>query len=119
MKVSLIIPTYSRGEVLCDTIRMALAQTYPDFEVIVVDQTPVVAPKVAAYIESLGESIQYHQLSPPNLPAARNVGVRSAAGDVVIFIDDDVCIQPDYIASHVRNYQDGSIGAVMGVTLDS
>ena len=39
MTASLIIPTYNRGEVLCNTIAMALDQTHTDCEVIVVDQT--------------------------------------------------------------------------------
>src|SRR5207244_1748293 len=99
MRVSVIIPTYNRGAVLCDTIAMSLDQTHSDYEVIVVDQTASVDSKVRAYIDSLGGRIQYCRLSKPNLPAARNAGVRLATGAIVIFIDDDVRIPRDYVAS--------------------
>jgi GT2 family glycosyltransferase len=117
MTASLIIPTYNRGEVLCETIAMALAQNYTDYEVIVVDQTPSVDLKVQAYIESVSDRVRYYRLSTPNLPAARNVGVGAAKGPIVIFIDDDVCIEQNYIALHARHYEDPSIGAVTGMTL--
>src|SRR5437870_1137860 len=104
MKVSLIIPTYNRGAVLCDTIAMSLDQTHSDYEVIVVDQTASVDPKVRDYIHSLGDQIRYCRLPKPNLPAARNAGVRLATGTVVIFIDDDVRIPRDYVASCIRNF---------------
>lgn len=116
-KVSLIIPTYNRGAVLCDTVRMALAQTYADFEVIVVDQTAQLETLVREYLDSVRDRIHYIHLDTPNLPGARNAGVRAATGEIVLFIDDDVIIEPDYMERHVRHFQDPDVGAVMGATL--
>jgi glycosyltransferase involved in cell wall biosynthesis len=117
-KISLIIPTYNRGDVLCQTIAMALAQDYPDYEVIVVDQSDPVDAKVRSYIDSLGNCMQYHHLSFPNLPAARNAGARAASGEIIIFIDDDVVIGPEYVRCQARLYSDSSVGGVMGLTFD-
>jgi GT2 family glycosyltransferase len=40
------------------------------------------------------------------LSRARNVGVRAAAGDLILFTDDDCIVAPDWVASHVACYQD-------------
>jgi len=113
---SVVIPTYNRGTVLCDTIAMALNQTHP-CEVIVVDQSSFVPPDVQAYIDSVRGRIQYIKLPTPNLPAARNAGVRAANGDIIVFLDDDVVISPTYVALHARHYEEPSVGAVMSLPL--
>jgi glycosyltransferase involved in cell wall biosynthesis len=117
LSVSVVIPTYERGQVLCDTVAMALGQDYPDFEVIVVDQSKDSPDGMKALVESSAGRLQYIKLPTPNLPAARNVGVRAAKGEIIVFIDDDIIIGVDYVASHVRNFLDPAVGAVMGVTL--
>jgi len=119
VKASLIIPTYNRGEVLCKTLEMALKQAFDDYEVIVVDQTPAYAPAVQEYLDSLASRIRYYKLTYPNVSAARNLGIRMAKGEILIFIDDDVIISKDFIISHVRNFTDEKIGGVMGLILGS
>jgi glycosyltransferase involved in cell wall biosynthesis len=116
--VSLIIPTYNRSDVLCDTLRMALDQSYSSYEVIVVDQSPIMSRELRSVLESAGDRVQYIRLPAPNLPAARNAGIRASSGDVVVFIDDDVKIGPDYLSLHVRHFSDPRVGAVMGVIVD-
>ena len=115
--VSVVIPTYNRGEILCQTMAMALAQDYPDFEVIVVDQTPEPLGSVHAFVEAAGERLRYVRREAPNLPAARNAGVRIARGEIIVFIDDDVIVGPGYLASHVARYGDPALGGVTGMTL--
>lgn len=117
-KVSVIIATYQRGAVLCDTIEQVLAQDYPDLEVIVVDQTPLLPTSIRECIERHSHALKYIRLDRPNLPAARNVGVRASTGDVIVFVDDDVRVDRGYIQSHVRAYdRDPSIGGILGLPL--
>jgi GT2 family glycosyltransferase len=40
-----------------------------------------------------------------------------ARGEIIVFIDDDVVIGPDYVASHIARYGDPSLGGVTGITL--
>jgi glycosyltransferase involved in cell wall biosynthesis len=116
-KVSLIIPTYNRQQILCDTLRMAVAQDYPNFEIIVVDQTTEQSDELKATLHALGDRVRYVRLRTPNLPMARNVGVRNSTGDVLVFIDDDVIIDPDYLSKHAAHYGNGStVGGVTGLT---
>ena len=120
-KISVVIPTYQREDALKDSIEDVLQQEYPDFEVLVVDQTQTHQPEVQAYLEAkiaTGE-IQYFRVSWASLPGARNYAVRRATGDIILFIDDDVKLPAGFLAAHARNYQDNpEIGAVAGRVFD-
>lgn len=118
-RASLIIPTYNRGELLCRTIEMALDQSYDDYEVIVVDQTRDYPAEIRAQLDALTRRVRYITLHKPNLPAARNAGFRQAHGEIIIFIDDDVIIDRDYVSAHVANFNEANTGAVAGLTLGS
>ena len=119
MSASLIIPTYNRGDVLLETLEMAVRQKYSAYEIIVVDQTRSIDSRLQRYLSTAGDRIRYIHLPEPNLPAARNAGIRAAKGDILVFVDDDVCIEPDYVAAHVRNYEDLTVGGVMGALVQS
>ncbi|NJR74718.1 MAG: glycosyltransferase family 2 protein, partial [Scytonema sp. CRU_2_7] len=54
--ISVIIPTYGREEPLRDSIEDALKQDYPNYEIIVVDQTPQHKPEIESYLKELADS---------------------------------------------------------------
>lgn len=114
--VSLIICTYERSKVLRDTLEQVTALAVAPLETIVVDQTGVHPPDMQAYLaagHAAGDFCYYH-IERPNLPNARNFGVRHARGDVVLFIDDDVVLDPDIITQHINAYDDPTVGGVAG-----
>ncbi len=115
-RISVVIPTYNRGPILAATLKMVLTQDYHDYETIVVDQSAECSPEVEDIIATAAKSIRYLRLPEPNLPAARNAGVRAATGDIIVFIDDDVEIGPEYLKRHARHYGDQTVGGVTGVT---
>jgi GT2 family glycosyltransferase len=119
--ISVIIPTYGREETLRDSIIDILNQDYPHFEVLVVDQSPTHQPEIQAYLETIAaaKKIQWFRLDWASLPGARNYGVRRAQGEIILFIDDDVKIAPQFLAAHAKNYlQNPEIGAVAGRVFD-
>ncbi|MCY6489188.1 hormogonium polysaccharide biosynthesis glycosyltransferase HpsN [Leptolyngbya sp. GGD] len=118
--ISVVIPTYGREEPLRDTIIDVLKQDYPHYEVLVVDQTPVHEPDVQKFLEDLAEvgKIQWFKLDWASLPGARNYAVRRSQGEILLFIDDDVQLEPGYLAAHAKNYQRSEIGAVAGRVFD-
>jgi glycosyltransferase involved in cell wall biosynthesis len=118
--VSVIIPTYQREEVLKDTLEDVLKQDYPNFEILVVDQTLEHTPAIKNYLENLANlgKIKLYQLTWASLPGARNYGVRLAQGEIILFIDDDVKLTEDYLQNHVKNYNNPEIGAVAGRVFD-
>lgn len=87
--VSVVLPTHNRAPLLARAIRSVLAQTYREFELLVIDDASTDAtPDV---VRSFGDPrVRYLRLDPNRRVAgARNAGIREAAGDVVAFLDDD------------------------------
>lgn len=124
--ISVVIPTYNREEALRETIVDALKQDYPNFEVIVVDQTRSHQPETQAYLQEQANAgkIQWYRLDWASLPGARNYAVRRSSGDILLFIDDDVQMQTGFLKAHARNYIEAgtstpkNIGAVAGRVFD-
>ncbi len=119
--LSVVIPTYNREEPLVDTIADVLKQDYPNFEVLVVDQTTNHKPEVQAYLEEQANAgkIKWFRLSWASLPGARNYAVRRSSGEIILFIDDDVRLPNGFFAAHARNYQERpEVGAVAGRVFD-
>ena len=113
-KVSLIIPTYNREKVLCNTISYALDQDFADYEIIVVDQTEKHESATNLYLENLPKQAKVISHRPASLPGARNRGIRESRGDIVIMIDDDVIIKRDYISQHLNCYSNADVSGVTG-----
>lgn len=117
LKVSVIVPTLDRAEVLLDTLSDLVRQTYPDFEIIVVDQSRRTSSKLRQFLKR-HVNIRYIQDTHQGTPAAKNRGAKLAKGEILMFVDDDVRIDmPQFIHCHVLNYQDAEIGAVGGRVL--
>jgi len=117
--VSVLIPTYMREEILCDTVEAVLELDYPCFEVVLVDQTPQHDAAVESRLrewEAQGRITRVRE-SVANLPRARNVGVFLASGEVVLFLDDDVTPVPELIREHVKHYADPTVWGVGGRTV--
>lgn len=119
--ISVIIPTYDREEPLRDTLTDVLAQDYPNFEILVVDQTKTHQPETKLYLQSLSDTgkIHWFRLEFASLPGARNYAVERSQGDIILFIDDDVRLEPNYLQKHAKNYlEKPEIGAVAGRVFD-
>lgn len=116
LTVSVIIPTYEREEVLCQTLRQLLDQDRQPDEILVIDQTPTHQPETEVFLNQLvaaGKIRVIHQ-PIPSASRARNRGILEATGDVLIFVDDDILVERDFIRAHLENYPDGDIAAVTG-----
>ena len=100
--ISVIIPTYRREEALRDSLKDLLQQDYPNFEILVIDQTQTHEPETEKYLEKLAKEgqISWFRLNWASLPGARNYGVRRAKGEIVLFIDDDIQLQQGYLNAH-------------------
>ncbi|MDY6950127.1 MAG: glycosyltransferase family 2 protein [Thermodesulfobacteriota bacterium] len=113
-RASLVIPTYGREKVLCDTVRYALEQDFSDYEIIVIDQTKNHTPETEAFLGHCPSMVRVISDQAPSLTAARNRGVAEARGEIVIMIDDDVIIGKDFISEHVKSYVDATVAGVTG-----
>jgi GT2 family glycosyltransferase len=119
--IAVIIPTYQREAVLCDTLRTVLAQDYPAYQVVVVDQTQTHQPETQQQLAAWAEAGKITWLPVPwaSLPAARNWGIERSHSDLVLFIDDDVVLPPGYLYTHARTFRERpEVGAVAGRVFD-
>lgn len=119
--VSVIVATYHREALLVDTIADLLRMDYPDYEIIVVDQSARHEPETLRALAGWADAgvIRWRKMAEPSLTRARNVGWREAHGRAVIYVDDDVRI-PDaqFIRHHLDALGQEGIGAVAGRVLE-
>jgi GT2 family glycosyltransferase len=111
MRISVIIPTKNRKEDLQSTLEDLAAQTRRPDEVLIVDQSPIPS------FEPSGVQIAVNYIHAPNISGAataRNVAMDCAIGDLWIFLDDDVILEPQYIDEIVRAYTP-EIAGVSGI----
>jgi len=91
-KISAIIPTYNRASYIRDAIESVLAQTYPIYEIIVVDDGST--DNTSEIIRLYGDKIRYSWQQNSGPGAARNSGIKAAKGDYIAFLDsDDIWVQ--------------------------
>ncbi|MFH1791558.1 MAG: glycosyltransferase [Candidatus Omnitrophota bacterium] len=116
--ISVIIPTLEREKELCDTLRYFLEkETYGPFEVIVVDQSDLHTAETRAFLESARDRITHARINFRSQPGAINLGVRLAAGEIIVIVDDDVEPQPGFLAAHADGYKISGVTAVTGPVL--
>ena len=95
MRVSVVIPTYSRPELLRQALLSVAAQSYHDWEAIVVDDGS--DPQVTAQDISqiVGDRFRLlHHSQSLGTAAAKNSGVAAASGDLITLLDDDDLLEP-------------------------
>jgi GT2 family glycosyltransferase len=107
------------GSRLTDTLRDALAQSYPRFEVVVVDNRPATSGVRDALDLGFPGTPRLRYAAEPRvgLAHARNRGAAVAHGEIVAFTDDDVEIDADWLACLVAGFDDPAVACVTGLIL--
>jgi glycosyltransferase involved in cell wall biosynthesis len=95
-KVSVIIPTFERREAVRRAVESVLAQSYSEFELIVVDDGSTDGTEEA--LAGLDPRLRYQRQTNGGAASARNAGLRVSEGDVVAFLDSDNRWLPDHLA---------------------
>lgn len=86
--ISVVIPSYNRGELIADTIESVLAQDFQDFEILVVDDGST--DNTADVVRNVGDSrVRYIWQSNVGANTARNRGINEAKGEYVALLDAD------------------------------
>jgi GT2 family glycosyltransferase len=84
---SVVVPTYNRCQLLVDTLNSVFAQSFKDYEIIVVDDGSFDGTK--NYLMSLGNLIKFCRQNNRGAGAARNLGASHAQGRYLAFLDSD------------------------------
>jgi glycosyltransferase involved in cell wall biosynthesis len=117
VKVSVVIPTYGRARQVEQALSSVLAQTFGDFEVVVVDDGSPEPLRLAA-ADGRVRLVRHETNRGPS--AARNTGIRAARGELVAFLDSDDLWFPKKLERQVALLEDGRYGAcVTGFEYDT
>jgi GT2 family glycosyltransferase len=100
---SVVVATRDRPTELIACVRGLLGLAYPDYEILLVDNAPSSEDTAVAVGRHFGHlpGVRYLREDRPGLSNARNRGLAEAAGEVVAFTDDDVLVDPAWLASLV------------------
>ncbi len=115
---SVIVPTYQREKVLCESIQYLLELSYPNYELLVIDQTRDHDTGTEQFIRDCQnrhpDRFRWHYVAKANLPYARNVGANLARGSYLLYCDDDIIPPENLIELHQANLEMPGIGAATG-----
>lgn len=123
-QISVIIPTYNRSQMLLQCLDALEKQSIPrdTYEILVIDDhSPDDTPqRMAERVQEYGErAVRFFRQEKNGGPsAARNVGIRNARGEWLLFLDDDILVAPNTLELHLNAHraQPGENVAVLGVT---
>jgi glycosyltransferase involved in cell wall biosynthesis len=116
-KVSVVVPTWNRAELLARTIDKIEQQTLPRdlYEVLVVDNNStddtraVLDQKASTY-----PNLKVFSQAKRGAAATRNVGISKAKGEIVLFIDDDILAEPVLVEEHWKYHQKHAGASIIG-----
>jgi glycosyltransferase involved in cell wall biosynthesis len=102
-RVSVVLPTHDRAELLAAAAESVLAQTFGDLELLVIDDgSRDATPDVVAALRAADDRVRGVRLaSAGGAPAARNAGLAASAGALVAYCDDDDVWLPTKLAAQV------------------
>lgn len=109
MKVSVIVATLNRKHMLAECLRSLVAQTYRDFEIVVVDggstdgTGDVVKRFPVRFLRQIG-----------SVPTGENYGITMSRGEILAFVDDDVIAAANWLERLVESFERTAIDGVGG-----
>ncbi len=119
MKLSVIICTYNRADCVLDAIHSLIWQSLPReaYEILLVnnnstDETDSLCREIGAAYPDL--RYRYIIEGRQGLSHARNRGINEAAGEIIVFIDDDAVAEPDYLEMISRFFEQTPQAAAAG-----
>lgn len=110
MRVSVAIATYNYGKYLSQAIMSALDQTYPPYEVVVVDDGST--DNTYEVATTFGSKIKYILSGHIGQPGAKNLAARNCDGDLIAFLDADDIWLPDKLKLQIECFHDPEIALV-------
>src|ERR1700722_16345046 len=109
-KVSVIIPSYKTAHFISACLDSVFAQTFSDFEAIVVNDgspdTPELEKVLAPYLERDPDRLVYLKQENKRAAGARNNAIRNARGEYVAFLDSDDTWMPEHLANQMKLFAD-------------
>jgi len=103
--VSVIMPAYNVASLIGEALDSVFAQTYGNFEVVVVNDGSPDTEALDRVLEAYLERIVYIAQENRGAAGARNTGIRQARGEYLAFLDSDDSWTPDYLESQMKMFK--------------
>jgi len=105
--LSVIICTYNRAHLLEQTLEALVNQTVPkeDYEVIIINDGSNDATKEVVDVYKTRMALKYFYQDNTGPAGARNQGIHLSAGEIIIFLDDDLKPTPRFIKEHLKSHR--------------
>ena len=102
--ISIVMPIYNREEMVGGTISSIIAQDYPNWELVVVDDGSADNSKKVV-LDFSDSRIKYFYQTNQGASAARNHGVAESVGDWIVYVDSDDPVYPFFISTIVEEIE--------------
>jgi GT2 family glycosyltransferase len=119
LPVSVVIPTYRREIVLVETIEWLLRLDPRPAEILVLDQTEKHQEAVEVALRNLENArvARVIRLTQPSIPCAMNKGLCEATQEFVLFVDDDIVPELDFVGQHASAFERTGAALIAGRVL--
>jgi glycosyltransferase involved in cell wall biosynthesis len=111
-KVSVIMPSYNTAALIGEALESVFAQSYRDFEVIVINDGSPDTPDLERVLDPYRERIVYLKQENRRACGARNNGVTHAKGEYLAFLDSDDSWTSGYLQAQVEHLEAGSLDMI-------
>ena len=103
--VTIAVPTYKREKFIVGNVKSILANRYENFELIVVDQSP--SSSIGSLLrQEFGSELKlrYVRVDRVGQSRARNIALKEARGELILYADDDVLVTEDWVQAYLDCY---------------
>jgi len=101
-RVSIVIPAYNVAPYIGETLESVFAQTFTDYEVIIVNDGSPDTAEFERKLEPFKDRVRYFKQENRGAGAARNVALRAARGELIAFLDADDLWLPAYLEEQIK-----------------
>jgi glycosyltransferase involved in cell wall biosynthesis len=103
--ISVVIPAYRASQFIAATLDSVLAQTFQDFEIIVVNDGSPDSEDLERVLEPYRSRILYLRQENQGVSSARNAGIQAARGEYVALVDADDLWKPEHLAAQLALFE--------------
>jgi glycosyltransferase involved in cell wall biosynthesis len=112
-KVSIVIPVYNGANFVGVAIESALAQTYRNIEILVVNDGSADSGATERIVKSFGDRVKYFKKDNGGVASALNFGIANMSGEFFSWLSHDDIYEPDKIEREIEAVRDQREGAVV------
>ena len=104
IETSIIIPTYNREKILYKCLQALNKQTYPanKFEIIIINDNSTDNTETMIKDIKIKPDLIYRKQEHSGPAGTRNTGIKLAKGEFIVFIDDDIIVNPAFLDAHLQ-----------------